>query len=56
MRVEQLQRDYSVVDLATRLIASLIRTGNVAALREALPDAVPWTVFLPAEDVDTFSR
>ncbi|SNQ50999.1 conserved hypothetical protein [Frankia canadensis] len=54
MRVEQLERDSAVVDFATRLIASLIRTGNVVALREALPDAVPWTVFLPAEDVDTF--
>ncbi|MGW0394085.1 hypothetical protein ACWDYJ_25025 [Streptomyces sp. NPDC003042] len=30
-----------------------MRTENVAALRQALPEALPWTTFLPAEDIDT---
>ncbi|WP_250281965.1 MULTISPECIES: hypothetical protein [unclassified Frankia] len=54
MRVEQLEQDSAVVDFATRMLASLIHTGNAAALRQALPDALPWTTFLPPADVDTF--
>lgn len=54
MRVDQMERDSVVVDFATRMLAGLVRTGNTAALREALPDALPWTTFLPPEDIDTF--
>ncbi|CUU54048.1 hypothetical protein Ga0074812_10251 [Parafrankia irregularis] len=54
MRVDQMERDSVVVDFATSMLAGLIRTGNTAALRQALPDALPWTIFLPPEDVDTF--
>ncbi|MFJ7911805.1 hypothetical protein [Kitasatospora sp. NPDC096204] len=53
MRVEQMERDASVVDLTSRALAALVRTGNVAVLRQALPEALPWCTFLPEEDIDT---
>ncbi|MFG2912078.1 hypothetical protein ACGF0D_04150 [Kitasatospora sp. NPDC048298] len=53
MRVEQMERDASVVDFTSRLLAGLVRTENVAALRQALPEALPWCTFLPEEDIDT---
>lgn len=53
MRVDQMERDATVVDFTARLLAGLVRTGNIEALRQALPEALPWTTFLPPEDVDT---
>ncbi|MGA5823139.1 hypothetical protein ACPC54_35410 [Kitasatospora sp. NPDC094028] len=53
MRVDQLERDATVVDFTSRLLAGLVRTGNTAVLRQALPEALPWITFLPDEDVDT---
>jgi hypothetical protein len=31
-----------------------VRTENVRALREVVPDALPWTTFLPGDDMETF--
>lgn len=54
MRIEQLESDGIVVDFASRLLAGLLRSGNSAAVREVLPEALPWVAFLPAEDVGVF--
>lgn len=53
MRVEQMEWDNAVVDFASRLLAALVRTDNIAAIRQVLPEALPWSTFLPTEDVDT---
>ncbi|MFF1874854.1 hypothetical protein [Kitasatospora herbaricolor] len=53
MRVEQMERDATVVDFSSRLLTGLVRTDNIPALRQALPEALPWITFLPAGDVDT---
>jgi hypothetical protein len=54
MRIEQLERDESVVEFTTRLLAGLVKSENVAVIRRLLPDAVPWVTFLPEADVDAF--
>ncbi|SDO42549.1 hypothetical protein [Actinacidiphila guanduensis] len=53
MSVAQLEQDAVVVDFSARLMAGLVRSGNSLALRQALPDALPWATFLPDDDVDT---
>lgn len=52
IRADQLDRDATVVDFTARLLAGLVRTGNSATLRQLLPDALPWSVFLPDEDIE----
>ncbi|MFD8751248.1 hypothetical protein ACFV0O_09755 [Kitasatospora sp. NPDC059577] len=52
MRIDQMERDATVVDFTARLLAGLVRTENTAALRQALPEALPWITFLPDEDID----
>ncbi|MEU6535122.1 hypothetical protein [Streptomyces sp. NPDC047000] len=52
IRADQLEQDSTVVGFTARLLAGLLRTENTAALRQALPDALPWSVFLPEDDVD----
>lgn len=54
MSVEQLERDDVVVDFTTRLLASLVSTENMPVIRRILPDAVPWMIFLPEPDIDSF--
>ena len=54
MRIEQLERDETVVDFASRLLSGLLRSGNAAAVREVLPEALPWVAFLPTDDVSVF--
>src|SRR6266571_9002621 len=54
MRIEQLERDESVVEFTTRLLAGLVRSENVGVIRRLLPDAVPRVTFLPEADFDAF--
>ncbi|MEV7613394.1 hypothetical protein [Streptomyces sp. NPDC089799] len=52
MRIDQLESDTTVVDFTARLLTGLVRTENIDALRQALPEALPWSTFLPPEDID----
>jgi hypothetical protein len=54
MRIEQLERDESVMEFTTRLLAGLVRSENVAVIHRLLPDAVPWVTFLPEADFNAF--
>jgi hypothetical protein len=54
MRIEQLERDGSVVELVTSLLAGLVRSENIEVIRRLMPDAVPWVAFLPEADFDAF--
>ncbi len=54
MRIEQLERDESVLEFIVRLLAGLVRSEHVELIRSLLPDALPWATFLPDADFDTF--
>lgn len=54
MRIDQLERDESVMEFTTRLLAGLVRSENVELIRSLLPSAVPWATFLPEPDFDAF--
>jgi hypothetical protein len=54
MRIDQLERDESVMEFTTRLLAGLVSSENIAVVRRLLPDAVPWAAFLPEDDFDAF--
>ena len=54
MRIEQLERDESVVEFTARLLAGLMKSENTEVLRRLLPEAVPWVTFLPPTDFDAF--
>src|ERR1700722_9253196 len=51
VRVDQMESDAKVMDFTSRLLTSLVRSENITALRQALPDALPWSTFLPPEDI-----
>jgi hypothetical protein len=54
MRVEQLERDVTVVKFAVHLLASLVRSENTDVIRGLLPEVLPWVAFLPDPDFDLF--
>ncbi|MGV9725030.1 hypothetical protein [Nocardia beijingensis] len=54
MRVAQMDAEGVVVDFTARLLAGLVRRLGPEAVRDVLPDAVPWVTFLPEGDVDQF--
>ncbi|NNH72853.1 hypothetical protein HLB23_23845 [Nocardia uniformis] len=54
MRVEQLDAEGAVVDFTSRMLAGLVRRLGSDAVRDVLPDALPWVTFLPDTDVDRF--
>jgi hypothetical protein len=51
MRADQMDDDATVIDFTARMLAGLVRTDNIQALADILPDALPWAVFLPADDL-----
>lgn len=52
MRIDQLERDESVVEFTARLLTGLVRSENSEVIRRLLPEAVPWVTFLPETDFD----
>ncbi|WP_326560627.1 hypothetical protein [Micromonospora sp. NBC_01796] len=52
IRADQLESDAVVVDFTSRLLAGLIRSGSLDAVRRVLVEALPWVTFLPEPDVD----
>jgi hypothetical protein len=52
MRIDQIEREASVVEFAMRLLTGLVRAEHAELIRAMLPDAVPWVRFLPEADVD----
>jgi hypothetical protein len=52
IRADQMERDGIVVDFTARLLAGLVRSEPLDAVRRVLVDALPWVTFLPEEDVD----
>ncbi|MEU9835486.1 hypothetical protein AB0D67_28460 [Streptosporangium sp. NPDC048047] len=48
----RLERDAAVVDFTSRLLAGLARTEDIAVLHQVLTEALPWSTFLPPEDMD----
>ena len=46
-----MDNDATVIDFTARLLAGLVRTDNIQTLVDILPDALPWAVFLPADDL-----
>lgn len=54
MRIEQLERDESVLEFTVRMLAGLVRSEHAELIRRLLPDALPWVTFLPETDFDAF--
>src|SRR5690606_700463 len=52
IRADQMEREAVVVDFTARLLAGLIRSGSLDAVRRVLVEALPWVTFLPESDVD----
>ncbi len=52
IRADQMEREAVVIDFTARLLAGLIRTGSLEAVRQVLVEALPWVTFLPEPDVD----
>ena len=54
MRIEQLERDESVLEFTVRLLAGMVSSEHAELIRRLLPDALPWVTFLPDADFDAF--
>jgi hypothetical protein len=47
IRIEQLERDTSVLDFTTRLLAGLVKSERSDVIRGLLRDALPWIISCP---------
>ncbi|GAB4008580.1 hypothetical protein GCM10029992_65350 [Glycomyces albus] len=51
-RADQADREATVIDFTSRLLAGLSRSGETEAIKRVLPEALPWSTFLPEADRD----
>lgn len=56
VRADRTDRDATVVDFTARLLGGLARAGETEAIRRVLPEALPWSTFLPEADREQFQR
>jgi hypothetical protein len=54
VRADQVERDSAVILFTAALLGGLVRHGNRTVVRGALIDALPWTTFLPDDDLELF--
>lgn len=54
IRADQVERDSTVILFTAALLGGLVRHGNRMVVRGALIDALPWTTFLPEDDLEQF--
>lgn len=52
VRADQVEREAVVIDFTARLLAGLVRTESLEAVRRVLVEALPWVTFLPESDVE----
>lgn len=52
IKADQLEREAVVVDFTARLLAGLIRSGSLDAVRRVPVEALPWVTFLSESDID----
>lgn len=52
VRADQTERDATVIDFTSRLLAGLAKAGEAEAVRRVLSEALPWSTFLPDADQD----
>jgi hypothetical protein len=50
VRADQSDQEAAVIDFTARLLAGLAREGEAEAIQRVLPDALPWSTFLPEHD------
>lgn len=54
VRVDQMERDGSVVDFAAQVLGRLVHSEHIDTVRQVLRDVLPWLRFLPEPEFESF--